>query len=237
MDTVLGIQYKGGGKSAAGKCPRLPFWQQLRSAGSGSNSDPSLRPPPSSLVVLAADQGNARSILLYQKNLDKIRVLSSHSAVGVSGPNCDSVNFTEYISKNLKLYELSNDGTKLSVHAQANFARDELARALRKGPYQVNLLLGGFDEKDGASLYWMDYLAALSKVKYGCQGHASSFCLSVMDKEYRDDCTEEAAIAILQMCVHELETRFLIAQPNFIVKVIDKDGVRVVSQGADPADT
>jgi hypothetical protein len=25
MDTVLGIQYKGGGKSAAGKCPRLPF--------------------------------------------------------------------------------------------------------------------------------------------------------------------------------------------------------------------
>jgi hypothetical protein len=25
MDTVLGIQYKGGGKSAAEICPRLPF--------------------------------------------------------------------------------------------------------------------------------------------------------------------------------------------------------------------
>ena len=187
-------------------------------------------------VVLAADQGNARSILLYQKNLDKVRPLSSHSAVGVSGPNCDSVNFTEFISKNLKLYELSNDGTKLSVHAQANFAREELAYALRRGPFQVNLLLGGYDAKDGASLYWMDYLAALSKVKYGCQGYSSNFCLSVMDKEYREDCSEADAIEIVHKCIHELETRFLLAQPNFIIKVIDKDGIRTISHGADPDD-
>lgn len=46
-------------------------------------------------VVLAADQSNARSILLYQTNLDKITPLTSHSAMGVSGPNCDMVNFTE----------------------------------------------------------------------------------------------------------------------------------------------
>jgi len=46
-------------------------------------------------VVLATDQTNARSILVYQKNLDKITQLSSHSAMGVSGPNSDLVNFTE----------------------------------------------------------------------------------------------------------------------------------------------
>jgi hypothetical protein len=50
------------------------------------------------LVILAADQSNARSILLYQTNLDKVKQLSSHSAMGVSGPNCDSVNFTEYVT-------------------------------------------------------------------------------------------------------------------------------------------
>lgn len=47
------------------------------------------------LVVLATDQVNARSILMYQQNLDKIAELSSHSAMGVSGPNCDLVNFSE----------------------------------------------------------------------------------------------------------------------------------------------
>jgi hypothetical protein len=46
-------------------------------------------------VIIATDQSNARSILLYQQNLDKIKELTSHSAMGVSGPNCDLVNFTE----------------------------------------------------------------------------------------------------------------------------------------------
>jgi hypothetical protein len=55
-------------------------------------------------VILAADQTNARSILLYQTNLDKVKQLSSHSAMGVSGPNCDSVNFTEYVLSHVCLY-------------------------------------------------------------------------------------------------------------------------------------
>lgn len=188
-------------------------------------------------VILAADQSNARSILTYQSNLDKITQLSSHSALGVSGPNSDLVNFSEYISKNLALYELSNDGLKLSTHAQANFCRGELATALRKGPYQVNCLLGGYDAKTGkGSLYWLDYLAALAKVNYGCQGHAAAFCLSIMDRDWREGMTQEEAVAIVDKCIKELQVRFLISQPNFIVKVVDKDGVKTLKYGADPAD-
>lgn len=187
--------------------------------------------------MLAADQSNARSILVYQKNLDKITKLSSHSAMGVSGPNSDLVNFTEYISKNFALYELANDGTKLSTKAQANFCRNELAVALRKGPYQVNLLLGGYDEKQGGELYFLDYFGALQKVPYGSQGHASAFCLSIMDKEYNENITEEGALDLIQQCIKELNTRFLINQQNFMIKVVDKDGVRVHSFGEDPANT
>jgi len=46
-------------------------------------------------IVIAADQSNGRSILTYQKNLDKIAKLTEYSMMGVSGPNCDLVNFTE----------------------------------------------------------------------------------------------------------------------------------------------
>ena len=48
-------------------------------------------------VIIASDQNNGRSILTYQTNLDKIKPLTSHSMMGVSGPNCDLVNFTEYV--------------------------------------------------------------------------------------------------------------------------------------------
>lgn len=197
------------------------------------------RPTPSFYkVVLATDQSNARSIMVYQTNLDKITELTSHSAMAVSGPNCDLVNFTQYISKNLQLYELANDGTKLSTHAQANFARGELAKALRKGPYQVNVLMAGYDEGKGGSLYFMDYLGSLQKIPYGSQGYASNFCLSIMDKECMPEGMDEAAaLKIVDHCIQELHTRFLLSQPNFIVKVVDKDGVRTVKFGGDPADT
>jgi 20S proteasome subunit beta 4/signal peptidase len=46
-------------------------------------------------VIIAADQSNGRSILTYQKNLDKIAKLTDYSMMGVSGPNCDLKNFTE----------------------------------------------------------------------------------------------------------------------------------------------
>lgn len=189
-------------------------------------------------VVIATDQVNARSILMYQQNLDKIAELSSHSAMGVSGPNCDLVNFSEYISKNLALYELSNDGMKLSTHAQANFCRGELAKALRKGPFQVNVILGGYDENvpNGGSLYVMDYLGSCQKVNYGAQGYASNFTLSIMDRDWEEGLNEEQAVKIVEHCIRELNMRFLLNQSNFIIKVVDKDGVRTVKADSDPTD-
>jgi 20S proteasome subunit beta 4 len=213
-------------------------------------------------VILAADQTNAAfGVLIYQTNLDKIASLTSHSAMAVSGPNCDVVNFTQYVEKNLQLYSLRNDGTRLSTSAQAHYCRNELATALRRGPFQCNALLAGYDgdtdavaaggngdtttAKEGAggggaaSLYWLDYLGTLQKVRYGCQGVATSFCLGIMDKEYpstTERLDRDGALGIVEKCIQELHARFLPNQPNFIVKCIDKDGVSVIKFGADPAD-
>lgn len=51
--------------------------------------------------------------------------LDSHKLLVSSGVPADGVNFTEFIQKNLKLYELNND-LKLSTHAAANFIRGEV---------------------------------------------------------------------------------------------------------------
>lgn len=157
--------------------------------------------------------------------------------MAVTGPNSDMISFSEYVAKNLALYEFSHDGLKLSTKAQANYCRSELATALRKGPYQVNLLLAGYDDKLGPSLYFLDYLASLQKVQFGAHGYASSFCLSIMDRETKQGMTEEEALNVIDHCFHEIHTRFLINQPNFMVKIVDKNGVRVVKFGGDPADS
>jgi len=64
---------------------------------------------------------------------------------------------------------------------------------MRKAPYQTNILLGGYDKGAGASLYFMDAYSALAKVNFGVHGHASSFLLSVFDREWKASDTKLVA--------------------------------------------
>mmetsp|Transcript_15200 Transcript_15200/g.22868 ORF Transcript_15200/g.22868 Transcript_15200/m.22868 type:complete len:193 (-) Transcript_15200:120-698(-) len=178
-------------------------------------------------AILAADASAGRSILVFKHDVDKIMELDSHKLLVGSGTPADTVNFNEFIQKNMKLYELNND-LQLTTHAAANFTRGELAKALRKGPYQTNLLLAGHDSQNGVSLYFIDYLASLAKVNFGAQGYASNFVLSVFDREWREGMTLEEGLEVIKKCIHELHTRFLISQPVFVVKVVDSEGTRTV---------
>ncbi len=131
----------------------------------------------------------------------------------------------EYIQRNVALNEFRTN-LKASTKAVASYTRTELATALRKNPYQVNMVLGGWDNDAGASLYYLDYLGAMSKMEYAAHGYASYFCFSTMDRHWKADMTVEEALALARLCIQELATRFIIHQPNFKIKIVDKDGVR-----------
>jgi len=179
-------------------------------------------------AIIAADASAPRSILIYKHDQDKIVELDKYKLLAGAGPQADSSNFIEFIQKNFKLYELNNDLT-LDTQAAASFIRNELAAALRKGPYQTNLLLAGYDESTGPALYFMDYLAAQVKINFAAQGYAGYFVLSVMDRAWRPGMSESEALDVVRQCIHELRTRFMVSQPVFYVKVVDKNGTRSVS--------
>jgi 20S proteasome subunit beta 4 len=113
-------------------------------------------------VLLVADAVQARSIVVLTEFEDKILPLDSHKLFAMSGEHGDRIQFSQYIQKNLSLYYYRNN-LELTTHAAANYTRRQLADALRQNPYQVNILLGGFD-KEGPSLYFLDYLASMHKV-------------------------------------------------------------------------
>jgi len=119
----------------------------------------------------------------------------------------------------------------LSPSAAAHFVRGELASSLRsRRPYNVNLLLGGFDLiTEKPSLYWVDYLASLAPVPYAAHGYAQYYCLSILDKHHHPDIDFEQGIKILRMCTDELKRRLPIDFKGMLVKVITKDGIREVN--------
>jgi len=82
---------------------------------------------------------------------DKITPIASHTLFALAGEVSDRNNFAEFIQRNLKWYEMRN-GRTLSNHGIANFTRNELAYALRRNPYHVNILQAGYDTKTGPSL-------------------------------------------------------------------------------------
>jgi 20S proteasome subunit beta 4 len=179
-------------------------------------------------AIIASDAAVARSILVFKHDVDKIVELDSHKIMVGAGVAADNASFSEYIQKNMKLYELNND-VQLDTDAAAAFIRNELARALRKGPYQTNLLIAGYDKNDDkVSLHWIDYMASHAKVPFGAHGYAGNFVISIFDREWKHNMTLEQGFDIIRMCLHELKTRFMISQPVFVIKVVDKNGIRRV---------
>eukprot|EP01017_Pseudomicrothorax_dubius_P038631 TRINITY_DN5822_c0_g1_i1.p1 TRINITY_DN5822_c0_g1~~TRINITY_DN5822_c0_g1_i1.p1 ORF type:complete len:190 (-),score=63.38 TRINITY_DN5822_c0_g1_i1:144-713(-) len=177
-------------------------------------------------ALVATDCGVAYSIMRFSDTEDKIMAVDDNKLFAMGGEIGDRLNFGEYIQKNIHLYTFRT-GIKLNVREAANYTRSELAYAIRNGPYQVNLLIGGFDE-EGPSLYWLDYLGTLQKLTRGAHGYGAYFVSGLLDNWFKPDLTLDEGIELVKKCINEVQTRFLMSQKNFVVKIVTKDGIRVI---------
>lgn len=117
--------------------------------------------------------------------------MDSNLLMGVTGVLADRTMFSDYIKANLELYKYRN-GNKLTPTEAAEFSRyslhllgintvqmtgsrSTLAKAIRKGPYQASVLIGGYHEEEGATLHWLDYLGTCQKVRFGSHGYFLSW--------------------------------------------------------------
>ena len=95
-------------------------------------------------VLIVTDTAVNRSIFTLKHDEEKITDLNEFKILGAAGEQNDRYQFTNYIQRNLQLQEFRT-GFELGVDATAQYMRNELATALRKGPYNINIMLGGYD--------------------------------------------------------------------------------------------
>ncbi|EFN79330.1 proteasome subunit beta type-2 [Harpegnathos saltator] len=177
-------------------------------------------------VLVAADMTTTQSIIVMKSDEHKIHKISDKLVMATSGESGDTTQFSEYIGKNIQLYKMRN-GYELSPKAAACFTRRNLADYLRsRTPYFVNMLMAGYDDDAGPELYFIDYLASCVKVPYATHGYGGMFSMSVLDRYYKHDCTEQEAYALLKKCVQEIHKRLIVSLPNFKVQKVSKDGIK-----------
>ena len=54
------------------------------------------------------------------------------------------------------------------------------------------------------------------------------FTLSLFDKMWHPNLTQDEAVEMLEKGIEEVKRRLVVAPPHFLIKVIDKDGIRTV---------
>nr|AAX47291.1 proteasome beta 2 subunit [Clonorchis sinensis] len=175
--------------------------------------------------LVAADTRSSRSIITMKHDQNKMFPLSTRILAAACGEAGDTTQFAEFIQQNMQLYEIRN-GYELSPYGAANFTRSNLANALRsRKPYQVNMIIAGFDTQKGPELFYMDYLATLAKVPFVVHGYGSYLTLSVLDRDYRPDMTVDQAVDLLRSCAKEIQKRFIVNLDRYCVRLVTKDGI------------
>lgn len=177
-------------------------------------------------VMLASDRNGARSIVRMKDDVEKQFTLSSQLVMAIVGESGDTCNFAQYIEKNIQLYKMRNS-YELTPGAAANFTRKQLADYLRsRTPYQVNLLLAGYDADDNLpALYHMDYLAAMVKLPFAAHGYGGFFSLSTLDRHWRPNMNRDEVTALMKKVIAQVQKRFIVDMPAFSFRWVDKDGV------------
>jgi len=191
-------------------------------------------------VLVAQDTTAARSIVKMKSDEDKTKNLGPHLVMAYSGEPGDTVQFAEYVERNLRLHHIRHTH-ELRPESAAAWVRRAIADSLRsRTPYSVNMLIGGFDVSATAKrstsadvggipkLYWIDYLGTMAEVPYAAHGYGSYFALSLLDRYHTPEASLDDGLATLKRCIDEVSKRLVVAPANYKVKVVDKDGVREV---------
>ncbi|THH05809.1 hypothetical protein EW145_g4533 [Phellinidium pouzarii] len=189
-------------------------------------------------VLLASDTTSGNSIVKMKTDEDKTKTLGQHLVMTYSGQPGDTVQFAEYVERNLRLHQIRHHH-ELRPAAAAAWIRRSVADALRsRSPYAVNLLVGGFDTsvtaiKEGQEelggtpkLYWIDYFGTLADVPFAAHGYGSYFVFGLLDRYHDPNASLEEGLVTLRRCIDELSKRLNAAQSNYRVKVVDKDGLQ-----------
>ncbi len=180
-------------------------------------------------VILAAD----RRVTSYKINSDKftkVFELTNRIVSTVSGGAADAQLFMRHIKGELKLIELKAE-RKSYVSEAAMILSSIQYSSLRSQGSVVGLILGGYDERNGFSLYDLGPDGTIVPHEgFITSGSGSVFVDGVLNVEYKPNMSEKEAVELLEKAFKTSFRNDNASGGGFIAKIITKDGIKEVSR-------
>ncbi len=175
-------------------------------------------------VVLAADRRATSGFFISHKHARKIHPIDDHVVATISGYVGDAQKLIDELSAEAKIYRVMN-GEPIGIRSLATLA--SLILFENRPLLIAHLLIGGID-REGGSLYSIDWLGTVTEERYTASGSGTSFAISIIESEYRRDMGEEEAVKLAVKAVRAAMMRDPGSGEGVDVALVSRKGVRLL---------
>jgi len=172
-------------------------------------------------IVIASDKRVSWGYLVYSKEGEKITQITDNIVIAAAGVYADLQFLSKILSANLKLKELRS-GKKVTAREAAYFL-STMMYSRRLLPYLVEVIVAGKD--NGCfGIYTLDPAGSIiEEKKFIATGSGMMFALGVLEAEYNENLSLEAAKELARKAVYTAIQRDMASGDGIeIVSITDK---------------
>ncbi len=178
-------------------------------------------------VVLCADMRASAGYFIANNNTMKIQQIDDHAGMTMAGGVADAQNITDILRYHANLHRIQKN-EPISIKSLTRLT-SLIFHQNRGYPFMADILVGGYD-KQGPALFNIDMFGSVEEKTYVTTGSGSPVAYGLLEEEYRDDLSVEAAKVIALRAVKAAIIRNIGTGDGINVSIIDKDGFRLLSK-------
>jgi proteasome beta subunit len=179
-------------------------------------------------IVMAADTRASAGLFIADKHVMKIQKVDQHLGMTIAGGVADAQNLVDLLRYNANIYRLSNKQL-IPVKSAARLCSNVLFNQ-RYYPYYVQIIMGGYDKRDGAQIYNIDLFGSLTSEKFISTGSGSPVAYGYLESEYREDLSVNEAYKIAIQSIAAAIRRNAGTGDSINAVIIDENGYRELSK-------
>jgi len=175
-------------------------------------------------VVLAADRRVSYGTFVLSKSAKKVFLVNDRVGISTAGLPGDFQELVDVVRFNMTLYELDLD-KKASPTNVAKLLSLLLYQGRFRGIYYAELIVGGLENGEPKILV-LDPAGGLMEEKFAAVGTGAQIATGILEREYKDDLTEEEAVSLAEKAMKEAISRDALSGDGVDLLVITESGAR-----------
>jgi proteasome beta subunit len=178
-------------------------------------------------VILATDTRVTAGGFIAHKRGKKLLQVDDNIAVTISGGVADAQNVVDSLRYYARSYRVEK-GVPLPVRSASRILSNILFSS-RYYPFIASVIVGGYD-KEGASIYNLDFFGSVLPEKVTATGSGSPVALGVLEAQYQEGMSVAKGIPVAANAIIAAMRRNVFTGDHFDIAIIDKSGFREVSE-------